>query len=169
MNGGEIISKVASYIMLTIMIILGVVLVMAKVDASGDVYVTKQASGFIDTCRTTGTINPQEYEAFVESIYRLDCYDVDIAVQRRVTYPDGTGTGRTDYVTVNMDSILDDMFGDGTFEPLPYSLNAKDQIYITITRTKNGMGTSLLSLVSNMDETGTIVCNYGGMVGEYGN
>lgn len=165
----DAVGKILSYMLYAFTIILIVIVMLTRMDGVLDSYITNKATSFVDTCRTTGRIEPEIYEKFAQNVYSVGNYSIEISHGRKIGLWDEEENKPTvEYNEVYTSQILDYMYPDEEDVSYPYAMNNGDILSIKITKKGNGLGGSLLSvLVGNAAEP-TIVVNYSGTIGSNG-
>lgn len=165
MNNDSV-GKIIAFILMTITTMLAVLIILTRADSVVDSYITNVATSFVDTCRTTGKIEPDEYEIFCGNIYDAGDYSIEICHKQKMAYFDGS-EARVDYKEVYTDDITSYMY-DETEAPRAYQMNAGDVIKITVRKESGGLTNGILQFFMTSDGTVNILVNYSGTVGSNG-
>ena len=165
----ESVSKILSYIVFTLSIVAGVMLLLMRVDNTRDTAVRNFTTSFVDECRTTGQITPDNYKELYTTIYKLGDYTITLEHEQKVTYPNPDGTIRTEWTTVNSNDILTAMYGAGISDQLDYSMDTGDRFTVTVKRNSASISSKMLTwFTGGVTDQGTIIVKYSGTVGSYG-
>lgn len=166
---GDSVGRVMSYIVVALGIVLAVMLFMMRIDETKDGYVKNEVTNFVDVCRTTGEISPNNYRDLYSTVYGLDDYTISMQVDRRVVYPNDDGTTRTEWRTIKGDTILDEMYGTGSSDQESYNMKAGDMLTVSITRNSASTSSRMLTwFTQGRGDVGMIIVKYSGTVGNYG-
>lgn len=168
----ETLSKVISYLVFVFVLIAIVVMFLGKVDSSMEAYVKNETVEFVDECRTTGYINPDNYENYVQLISKLGSYRVKISHGAKKAYAlyDGnsfTGKYTEEYVYTNLDQILQYMYPDTTsgVGKVNYEMHNGDELTVTVTRAKGIFSNTFAWLAGSSTGTDTTIITYSGKIG----
>lgn len=165
----DAVGKILSYMLFAFTIILIVIVMLTRMDGVLDSYVTNKATSFVDTCRTTGRIEPQTYEKFAQTVYSIGNYSVEISHGRKIGLWDKEEKRAVvEYNEVYTAQILGYMYPEDENENYPYIMSNGDIITIKITKKGTGLAGNLLGVFIGAANEPTIVVNYSGTVGSNG-
>lgn len=166
---GDSIGKIISYILFAFTIILIVLIMLTRMDGVLDSYITNKATSFVDTCRTTGRIEPQTYEKFAQSVYSVGNYSIEISHGKKIgLWDEEKREAVVEYNEVYTSQILEQMYPENEDESYPYIMNNGDMFTIKIRKEGNGLGGNLLNLFIGSGGEPSIVVNYSGAIGSNG-
>lgn len=159
-------SQAIAFLMFVGVIIFMLANIVIDAQDDADSYVSDEVVKFVDECRTTGKIDADEYAAFARKIYKLGDYKIKIEHSGKRAYADA-GETRVDYYSRYTDEILAYMYPD-TGEDKNYPLNKDDRITINVEKNGGGMASAFIRMVTLRGDEGTVISNYGGIVGHSG-
>lgn len=166
---GDSVGRIMSAIVFSLGIVLAIMLFLMRIDDTKDTYVMNEATSFVDMCRTTGEISPENYRELYTTIYSLDDYNISLQIDRKVTYPNSDNTIRSEWKTITGQTILNEMYGTGNDDQSTYYMDAGDMFTITVVRNSASISSKLLSWFTNgVNDSGMIIVKYSGTVGSYG-
>lgn len=166
----DAIGRIWDVIIAALVFILFLGLFLFRLDDLKMRYISDKATSFVDTCRTTGELNPDNYYKFYQKVYRMGSYTIDIERRQKLSIPNASGDGmHVEYFVENMDTLMEDMYGDGTQEQKIVPLNSGDQLTIMVTRNRASISSKLMSFfLHGATDAGSIVMKYSGTVGNNG-
>lgn len=172
---GESVGKIFSYIVFTLTIVAAIMILLLKIGDSQDTFVRNQTTSFVDTCRTTGEINPDKYRAYYKSVYGMGSYTISMERKQLVSYPNVNaagnpdGTSRDEWYITNMRDIMAYMYDLNATREQSYPLNAGDMFTVEVRKKQADVGSRMLSFFTGgADNRGAIVVKYSGVVGSNG-
>ena len=160
----DILGKVVSSIVAIIaFVFLPVILITLKTEDAVQSYVQSRTVSFIDDCRASGCISPQNYLTYVYAIGATGTYDIQIEHQSSVAYPgQDPDTWLNGSIAYYRDEILNEMFGAGSEQDYP--MKNGDYLSITVQGKGSGITDALLMFFTGTDG-GKVAVSYGGQVG----
>jgi len=164
----DILGRIFAAIMMPFALFLAIMSLMTGVDRVVDAYITNKATSFVDVCRTTGQINPENYEMFCNSIYRIGVYDIELCHGQRLALwseEDGGYVTHKEYYT---DEILNHMYETDPTKNVSYLLNNGDYVKITIRKENQGFSGGFYKFFLNRSNNSSLLVNYSGVVGSNG-
>ena len=163
----DILGKIFSYILMTFALFIAVMSLLSGIDRVMDSYIMNKTTSFVDVCRTTGRIDPNNYEMFCDSVYRIGKYDIEICHRKRIAlWVDGKS--EVTYKDFYDEEILSKMYEESETENFPYILNNGDHIKVTIRKENNGFSGGFYDFFLNNSNQSTLLVNYSGVVGSNG-
>ena len=145
----DILGKVVSSIVAIIaFVFLPVILITLKTEDAVQSYVQSRTVSFIDDCRASGCISPQNYLTYVYAIGATGTYDIQIEHHGSIAY--------------YRDEILNEMFSAGSEQDYP--MKNGDYLSITVQGKGSGITDALLMFFTGTDG-GKVAVSYGGQVG----
>lgn len=163
----DILGKIFSYILMTFALLLAIMSLLTGVDRIMDSYVTNKATSFVDICRTTGKIDPDNYEEFCKSIYKIGDYEVELCHGKRIALW-SNGESQLMHKEFYSEEILDKMYGQNDTENYPYLLNNGDYITISVRKMGKGFSGGFYEFFLNNGNSSKLLVNYSGIVGSNG-
>lgn len=165
--GDNVVSKLAGYI-LTILVICVIApyLVLSQMDVTKETYIYSQATEFVDTCRSTGQISPEEYEKYLQKIYSLGNYSIQLEHRSEKCYYRENGETEISSESYFMTQIADDIYKDPT-APAPYKMKNGDRLIITVNKTDRSLSEAIMGFFG-IETYKELIVNYGGTVGSTG-
>jgi len=161
--------KIISYILFAFTIVLVVIVMLTRMDGVLDSYISNKATSFVDTCRTTGRIEPQTYEKFAQNVYSLGKYSIEISHGRKIgLWDDEIKKPMVEYNEVYTDYILEQMYPESENKSKAYIMNNGDMFSIRIRKEGSGLGGNLLNFLIGSAGEPTIIVNYSGTIGSNG-
>lgn len=163
----DILGKIISAIMAIVaLVFVPVILISLKTEDAVQSYVQSRTVAFIDDCRASGCISPQNYLTYVYAIGTTGTYDIQIEHRSSVAYPgQNAGTWLNGQIAYYRPEILNEMFGSGMDQDYP--MKNGDYLSITVQGKGSGVTNALVSFFSDSDSGGVSV-SYGGYVGATG-
>lgn len=154
------IAKFANVFIFLMVFIMSYIVLIIFMTLPFDTLVTDKTTKFVNECQTTGQIDPDNLNAYLNKIYSLG-YDVEITHGSLRSYPSSSGEYFNDYYDHTLNEILDEMYA--TTEQ-PYVMKYGDELTIRVTRNQNTM-TLLLNWMFHSDLSGTEITRYSGKIG----
>lgn len=154
---------IAAIFAILLIVILPLVSILDNQDNMAYNTVLTQVTNYIDSVRTSGYIEKDEYNAFLEKLARTgNLYDIDIEVHKPILIPKTEGTETVyeeDTIIYNMIDIEKSISMYGY-----YKLDVGDQIYISIANTNIPSSSVIYRFVAGISKYEVVDISYGGIV-----
>ena len=165
----DILGKIISYLLMVFALFIAIMSLLTGVDRTMDIYITNKATSFVDVCCTTGRVEPENYEAFCQSIYKIGNYDIELCHGKRLAlWSDEDGEASVSYKETYTEEILAKMYESDEDVNKAYVLSNGDYIKITIRKESKGLSGGLYQFFLNRDSKSNLLVNYSGIVGSNG-
>ena len=163
----DILGKLFSYILMAFALLMAMMSLLTGIDRIMDSYVANKATSFVDICRTTGKIDPENYENFCNSIYRIGDYEIELCHGKRVALwsTEGTEITHKEFYT---EEILLKMYGESETENFAYLLNNGDYVKVSVRKEGKGFSGAFYEFFLDQATTTKLLASYSGVVGSNG-
>lgn len=163
----DILGKYTDFIVTGLHLFFMLVLAILTVSFAAESYVKNVSTEYVDLCRTTGSIDAEEYQVFMNRITALGDYDVNLIHEPEMAYitsDAGEIEVSTTYGYKNTSDILAEMFPeDENMENKAYRMQNGDRLTIEL---KRGAANPIVTLSKIIyDISGIVILHYGGTVG----
>lgn len=163
---GEVYSKLVSYFIAAIaMFIVPIIIINVRLNASVQDYVQDKTVEFVDSCRATGYISPENYKLLNKKLGSFGAYQIKLTHEKLLSYADETQKGAYSdhYMYITNDEILEYMYPE-TGADRNYYMKQDDRIIVNVKSLNQTLGGKYLFAFTGLTEQ-PIAVNYGGLVG----